>query len=302
MNIVFLGTPRIAMQCLEEILNSKHKVLAVITQQDKPVGRGKKIAFNPVKTLALEKNIPLHQFKSVSKEGVEIIKSLKPDCLVLVAYGQILSKEILDIALPLNLHPSLLPSLRGPSPIQTAILQGLTKTGLTVMKMEPTLDSGDILMQQEIEIEPQETSQTLFEKMGQNGGKLLVEALNQIESGNFKFTPQDHSKATFTSMLTKQNAALDFQNQTATEIVNKVRAYNPNPMAYFVVNDVKYKVFSAEVSKVESSKKAGEIISADRKNGLVFQTKQGAVEIIILGAPNGKAMNAKDFLNGNKII
>ena len=287
MNIVFLGTPRIAMQCLEEILNSKHKVLAVITQQDKPVGRGKKIAFNPVKTLALEKNIPLHQFKSVSKEGVEIIKSLKPDCLVLVAYGQILSKEILDIALPLNLHASLLPSLRGPSPIQTAILQGLTKTGLTVMKMEPTLDSGDILMQQEIEIEPQETSQTLFEKIGQNGGKLLVEALNQIESGNFKFTPQDHSKATFTSMLTKQNAALDFQNQTATEIVNKVRAYNPNPMAYFVVNDVKYKVFSAEISKVESSKKAGEIISADRKNGLVFQTKQGAVEIIVLGAPNG---------------
>ena len=300
MNIVFLGTPEISKICLEKLYHSKHNVLAVFTQPDKPSGRGNKLKESEVKVFARETGIPVFQYENVSKDGLETLKNFKPDALVLVAFGQILSEQVLSVALPLNLHGSLLPKYRGASPIQTAILNGETVTGATVMRMEKGLDSGEILLQKQIPILPSDNSLTLFNKMGEVGGDLLIEALNLVESGNAKFTPQDHSKATFTQKLTKENAIIDFSD-TAHNIVNKIRAYNPNPVAYFMLNDKKIKVFSAEVVELNKIAKPGEIISADAKNGLVIATQNGGVKILSLQSPNGKVMQAKDFLNGFKI-
>jgi len=301
MRIVFLGTPEIAKTCLTEILKTNHEVLAVVTKPDKPVGRGKKLAFSPVKELALEHNIPVYQFNSLSKEGVGILKNLKPDLLVLVAFGQILSQEILDIALPINLHGSLLPKYRGPSPIQTAILNGDEESGVTIMKMEKEVDSGDILLQEKIKIEKEDTSADLFEKMANTGAKALVKCLELIESGNAIFKKQDQSKATFTTMFTKENAVINFE-ENVDKIVNKVRAYNPSPVAYLMIEDTQYKIYKAQkYDNLVGNYKIGEIVFANGKQGLVIKAKDGFVEILELQAPNGKIMPAKQYLNGKSI-
>lgn len=303
MRIVFLGTPEIARTCLAELLKTHHEILAVITKPDKEVGRGKNVVFSPVKELAIEHNIPVFQFNSLSKEGVQILKNLKPDALVLVAFGQILSQEILDIALPINLHGSLLPKYRGPSPIQTAILNGETESGITIMKMESEVDSGDILTQEKIKIESQDTTATLFEKMAIVGAKSLVKALELVESGKAVFKKQNHKEATFTTMLTKENAKIDF-NENVDNIVNKIRAYNPSPVAYFMINNTQYKIYKAQKfgGVIENNNhQNGEIVLASGKQGLVIKAQNGYVEILEMQAPNGKILTAKQFLNGKTI-
>ena len=301
MNIVFLGTPEIAKVCLEKLYKKGHNILAVVTNLDKPTGRGNKLAESPVKTFAKSKGLKVLQYQSISKEGVQDLKALKPDALVLVAFGQILSEEILSIALPINLHGSLLPALRGPSPIQTAILEGLTQTGVSVMKMEKGVDTGDVLLQKTIDILPEDNSSTLFDKMAVFGAEALCEALENLENGTVVWTKQDHQKATFTKMLTKENAKLNFDD-TAQNIVNKVRAYNPNPVAFFELDGQKFKVFEAKVVKMENQGfQCGQIALAGAKTGLVIKAQDDFVEIVSLQAPNGKKMLAKDFLNGKKI-
>ena len=300
MNIIFLGTPQISAMCLSAIIKSKHKVLAVVTKPDKPVGRGGKIQISPVKELAQKNNLPVLQFNNISKEGVDIIKKLKPDALVLVAFGQILSPEILSIALPINLHGSLLPNLLGPSPIQTAIIDGLKESGVSVMVMEPTVDTGDIILQKKIVIEEKDTSATLFEKMGEVGSKAIVEALDLIENKKVQFIKQNHDKATYTQLLTKENAIIDF-NQTTMSIVNKIRGYNPSPVAYFIFKDKKIKVYEAENYTGIVPKrlyKNGEIVFANSKQGLIVKTNDGFISLLLLQAPNSKILKAKDFVNG----
>ncbi|MBQ2713403.1 MAG: methionyl-tRNA formyltransferase [Clostridia bacterium] len=301
MNIVFLGTPEIAKVCLEKLYEKGHNILAVVTNPDKPTGRGNKLTESPVKTFAKSKGLKVLQYESISKEGVQDLKALKPDALVLVAFGQILSEEILSIALPINLHGSLLPALRGPSPIQTAILEGLTQTGVSVMKMEKGVDTGDVILQKTIDILPEDNSSTLFAKMADLGADALCEALESIENGTAVWKSQDHQNATFTKMLTKENAKLDFAD-TAQNIVNKVRAYNPNPVAFFELDGQKFKVFEAKVVKMENQGfQYGQIALAGAKTGLVIKAQDDFVEIVTIQAPNGKKMLAKDFLNGKKI-
>lgn len=300
MRIIFLGTPEIAKICLEEILKSEHQVVAVVTKLDKPVGRGNKIQMSPVKKLALEKDLPVFQFKNINKEGIEILKSLQPDVLVLVAFGQILGDEVLNIALPINLHGSLLPKYRGPSPIQTAILNGEKISGVSIIKMAGEVDAGDILLQKEIVIEEDDTSETLFNKMAVLGGKQLVESLNLISKNKAVFTKQEHSKATFTSMLTKENAKLNFNQKTAN-IVNKIRAYNPSPVAFFELDGVKYKIYKAREYKSDIQNKNfsnGEVIFSSSKEGLVIKTADGFLEILEIQYPNSNKLNIKQFLNG----
>lgn len=300
MKIVFLGTPQIAKVCLEEILKSKHEVLAVVTNPDRPFGRGNKLLPSPVKTFAESKGLRVLQYDKISKEGVQDLRKLSPDALVLVAFGQILSQEILDIALPINLHGSLLPKLRGPSPIQTAILNGQAQTGVSVMKMAQSVDSGDVLLQETVDIAPTDTSETLFAKMASVGAKTLVRALDILESGDAVWTPQNHNDATFCQMLTKENAKIDFACTTA-QIVNKVRAYNPNPVAYFVLGGEKFKVFSAQSVQGFGQGRVGEVVCANAKQGLVFKTADGFVEMQTITAPNSKKMTAKQYLAGKKI-
>ena len=304
MRILFLGTPEIAKTCLECIVNSnKYEILGVVTKMDKPAGRGKKLVETPVKTYAKSVGLEVFQFENFKQDGEKLIETLKPDVLVLVAFGVILSDKILSLALPINLHGSLLPLYRGPSPIQTAILRGEKQTGVTVMKMAKEVDSGDVLLQKVVEISEDDTSKTLFEKMASVGGEALVEALDLIENGKAVFVPQEHSKATFTSILTKENARLDFSD-TAKNIVNKIRAYNPNPVAYLVVGELRLKVYSARLKELDLNLddfKNGEVVMASGKTGLVIKASDGFVECVDLQAPNGKVMTAKNLLNGLKI-
>lgn len=299
MKVVFLGTSDFSVNCLKSLLGSKHKVLAVVCQPDRPSGRGNKLTAPAVKLFAEKEKLKVYQFNKIRTEGVEIIKNLRPDALVVASYGQILSQEILDIALPINVHGSLLPKYRGASPIQTALINGDTETGITIMKMVYKVDAGDIILQEKLEILPEDNAETLFEKMGKLGGKLLVKALDLIEENKASFTPQDETKATFTKMLTKESAKIDF-NDTAKNIVNKVRGYYKNPTAYFVYNGEKFKVYSAKERKDLSKLLSGVVTVANSKEGLVFKCLNGAVEILELQAPNGKRMTAKAYLNGKK--
>ena len=299
MKVVFLGTSNFSVSCLKALLASKHEVLAVVCQPDKPSGRGNKLTAPPIKTFAQENNLKVYQFNKIRVDGVETLKSLKPDILAVAAYGQILSQEILDISLPINVHGSLLPKYRGASPIQSALINGEEETGITIMKMVYEVDAGDIILQEKIKIMPDDNAETLFDKMGELGGKLLVKALDLIENGKAKYTPQNDLEATFTKMLTKESAEINF-NDTAKNIVNKVRGYYKNPTAYFIHNGEKFKVFKAVEQKNLTKLNNGHIISANSKDGLVIKCLNGAVEILELQAPNGKRMSAKAYLNGKK--
>ena len=299
MKVVFLGTSNFSVSCLKALLVSKHEVLAVVCQPDKPSGRGNKLTAPPIKTFAQENNLKVYQFNKIRVDGVETLKSLKPDILAVAAYGQILSQEILDISLPINVHGSLLPKYRGASPIQSALINGEEETGITIMKMVYEVDAGDIILQEKIKIMPDDNAETLFDKMGELGGKLLVKALDLIENGKAKYTPQNDLEATFTKMLTKESAEINF-NDTAKNIVNKVRGYYKNPTAYFIHNGEKFKVFKAVEQKNLTKLINGHIISANSKDGLVIKCLNGAVEILELQAPNGKRMSAKAYLNGKK--
>jgi methionyl-tRNA formyltransferase len=308
MKIIFLGTPEIAKVCLNEILKSEHQVLAVVTKPDKPAGRGKKLQMSPVKEFALEKNIPVYQFKNINQEGFEILKNFKPDVLVLVAFGQILKQDILNIALPINLHGSLLPKYRGPSPIQTAILKGEKETGVSIIKMVDEVDAGDILLQKKVSIDNDDTSGSLFEKIADAGAKAIVESLDLINKNKIVFVPQEHEKATYTLMLTKENSKLDF-NDTLINIINKIRAYNPSPVAFFELDNVKYKVYKAKICDdaniVSNNNKTfsnGEIVCASTKQGLIIKTADGFIEILEIQYPNSNKLDAKTFLNGRKLV
>lgn len=298
MKVVFLGTSTFSLDCLKALFNSKHKILAVICQPDKPSGRGNKLKAPEVKEFALENNIPVYQFDKIRKEGVEVVKELKPDILAVAAYGQILSQEILDIALPINVHGSLLPKYRGASPIQTALLNGDKETGISIMKMSFEVDAGDVYLQEKLAISSEDNSETLFDKMGKLGGKLLVKTLDLIESNSIEAVKQDETKATFTSLLKKENAKINFSN-SAESVVNHIRGYYP--YAYFERDGLRFKVFSAKLVEDDSNCLAGEIIKASNKDGLIIKCADKAVEIIELQAPNSKRMLAKAYLNGKTI-
>ena len=302
MKVIFLGTPDFACACLESIIKSKHQVVGVVCQPDKPSGRGNKLCPPPTKILANKHNIPVFQFNKIRLEGVEILKSLNADIMVTAAYGQILSQEIIDICPHkiINVHGSLLPKYRGASPIQAAILNGDTKTGITIMETEIGVDTGDIMLMEEIDIVDDDTYGSLTEKLAVLGSKLIVEALDKIEDGTITKTPQNHKLATHTKMIKKDQELLDF-NDTAENLVNKVRAYNPNPIARFCIGVDGFKVYGLKAVKTAENGLNGQILSANPKQGLVVKCNNGAVEVIELQAPNGKRMLAKSYLNGKKI-
>lgn len=306
MNLIFLGTPEFAKICLEQIIKSKHQIIAVICSHDKPVGRGNKIQMPPAKIFALQNGIPVYQFKSIRKEGVQLIKDLNPDIMVTGAFGQILSQELIDIPKHniINIHGSLLPNYRGPAPVQYSLLNGDKQTGVTIMKTQAGIDTGEMLLKQTVDIEPDDTTQTLMNKLALVGGELCVKALDMIENeqDKNKWECQDDSKATFTKMLKKEDAQIDFE-KTAEEISNFVRAYNPNPIANFTCNSNYFKVFQARPYDYQDDKQYqnGEVVFANSKKGLVIKCKNGFVEIVLFQAENGKIMSTKNYLNGKKI-
>ena len=299
MRVVFLGTPDFAELPLVKI-SENYEVVGVVTQQDKRQGRKNILTPPPVKERALSLGLPVYQFDKISKEGVETLKSLKPDIMVTCAYGQILTQEIIDIPRLgiYNIHASLLPKYRGASPIQSAIKMGEKETGVTIMKTDIGLDTGDILLQERIEIGQNETAGELFERLSVLGADAIVKALKIIESGNFTLVKQDDSKASYFSTLKKQDGVIDF-NKNSSEIHAFVRAMSPWPSAYAFLNGETFKLFSPKI--VENlSGVPGEILVAD-KNGLVVATKDSAILFDEIQAPTQKRMSVKDYLLGHKL-
>lgn len=310
MNILFMGTPDFAKESLEAIYNAKYNIIGVVTNPDKPKGRGMKMIASPVKEFALEKNIPVFQPLKVRKntEFIEKIKELKPDVICVVAYGKILPKEILDIPQfgCINVHGSLLPKYRGAAPIQWAVINGDKETGITTMYMDVGMDTGDMILKEKISIGENETTGELWNRLSKIGGELLVKTLKLIEEGNAPRTKQGEDY-TIAPMLDKEMSKIDWENKTAEQIKNLIRGLNPMMGAYTFVNGKKLKIWKAQV--VEEDKilvsddkiKNGDIILADAKQGLFFKAKDGILEAIEIQAENCKRMNAKDFLRGNKL-
>lgn len=302
MKVIFLGTPSFGANVLKEIANSTHEIVGVVCQPDKPSGRGNKLVAPPVKEVALSLGLDVYQFDKIRADGVSTLKSLNADIMVTAAYGQILSQEIIDICKYgiINVHGSLLPKYRGASPIQMSIIDGEEYTGVTIMKTEAGIDTGDMLLSEKCKIEPSDTYGTLSEKLSLIGAKLCIKALDLIEGGKAEFTPQNEQEATHTHMFKKQDCFIDF-NKSAKQIVNLVRGLNPNPIALFSLNNETYKVFEARAVEDDSNASQGTILEANSKRGLIIKCLGGAVEIVEMTAPNSKRMLAKSYLNGKSI-
>lgn len=299
MNIIYLGTPDFAVLPLIKIIESnKHNVIAVVTNPDKPVGRKGIITPPPVKVVAQKYNIPVYQYDKIRFEGVDDLKRLNPDIMVTCAFGQILSKEILDIPKfgVVNIHASLLPKYRGASPIHYAILNGEKETGVTIMKTDVGIDTGDMILSRKIEINNDETCGELFERLSVLGAELIVEALPKIFDGSVDYIKQDDNLASHTKIFTKQDALIDW-NDTAENIFNKIRAFNPAPIAYCMYKNEPFKIHKAKI--IDMNGKASEIISAN--NELIIACKKGALSLLTVQKAGGKVMDIKDFLRGNKL-
>ena len=311
LNILFMGTPDFAKESLEAIYNAGHNILGVVTNPDKPKGRGMKLVASPVKEFAMEKRIPIYQPLKVrnNQEFIDEIKKLKPDVICVVAYGKILPKEILDIPEYgcINVHASLLPNYRGAAPIQWAVINGDKETGVTTMYMDVGMDTGDMILKEEVEIENDETTGELWERLSQIGGKLLVETLKQIENGTAPREKQG-SNYTLAPMLDKEMSKIDWENKTAKEIKNLVRGLNPIMGAYTFLNNKKIKFWKVDIEKnmefgQEKIKtlKNGTVVKSNQREGLYIKTKEGILKVIEIQGENAKRMNICDFLRGNQI-
>jgi methionyl-tRNA formyltransferase len=301
MKIVFMGTPEFSVPGLEMLIHSDHRVLAVVTQPDRPKGRGLKLEPSPVKQVALEHNLEaLQPEKIVAPEFLARLRGLAPDLIVVIAFGQILKKDILTLP-PLgclNVHASLLPRFRGAAPIAWAILNGESETGITTMQMEEGLDTGPILMQKSIAIAPDETGGTLHDRLAKLGAEILNETLSGLEKGSLTPKPQDASNATFAPLLKKEQGRIDW-SKSAQELERQVRAFDPWPGSFFVWQDQTIKVWKAKV--VSGTGKPGEVLAAD-KEGITVACKAGALRITELQPPGKRRMSAAEFLRGHRIL
>ena len=302
MKIIYLGTPEFAVLPLEALLKDGHEVALVVTQPDKPTGRTKKITPPPLKIYAQSLGIKVAQFDRI-RDNAEQLREINADIMITCAYGQILTKEILQIC-PygvLNIHASLLPKYRGASPIQHAILNGDHTTGITVMKTDIGLDTGDILLQSAMGIDKNDTAASLSDRLSKLGGGAVCDALKLIESGKAVYTKQDESLATYVRTVKKADARLDFDD-FAENIVNKIRAFNPKPIVHCLLRGQMLKIFDGEIAENSfSSVRAGEVIAADKTNGLIIACKIGAVKIITVQPAGKNIMSAKAYILGGKI-
>ena len=304
MNIVFMGTPDFAVESLSKIYENGHNVLAVVSQPDRPSGRGMFLKPTPVKEYAESKGLKVYQPEKVRKneEFIEIIKSLKPDVIVVVAYGQILPEEILNIPKYgcINVHGSLLPKYRGSAPIQWAIINGEEKTGITTMYMDKGMDTGDMILKEEVVIADNDTFGTLYEKLKKAGGKLILQTLDKVLEG---IAPRQKQPDEYTHapMIQKDMCRIDW-NKSAREIRNLVRGLNPMPGAYTSLDDKIYKIWMCEIVTEDAYDEIpGTIITANSKEGLCVATGCGILKITEIQAPNAKRMAVSDYLRGNQI-
>ena len=310
MKIIFMGTPEFAVPTLQALIDSKHEVVAVVTQPDKPSGRHNQLQESPVKLLAKLHNIPVYQFKKIRLDGVETINAIDADIIVTCAYGQILSSDILFAKRygVINVHGSLLPKYRGASPIQSAIINGEKETGVTILQSDIGIDDGKMILSESTPINSCETYGELSSRLSVLGAKLAVEALNLIESKDAKYIAQDESLATYCKMFKADYGRLNFNNN-AEDIVNLIHGINPSPIAFMIINGARYKVYNAHVVNDDDVAKlglnqdycSGQVVVAKSKVGLIIKCNDGYVSIDRIQAENGKILPVKDYLNGSKI-
>ncbi|MGN0297963.1 MAG: methionyl-tRNA formyltransferase [Lachnospiraceae bacterium] len=299
MRIIFMGTPEFAVPVLESLVEGGHDVIAVVTQPDKQKGRGKAVQFPPVKQKALEYHIPIYQpLKARNPEFIAEMQRLNPDAMVVVAFGQILPKDILDIPKYgcINVHASLLPKYRGAAPMQWCIIDGETETGITTMMMDVGLDTGDMLKKEVVPIDPKETGESLHDKLAALGGPLTLKTLAELEAGTLKGEKQQDELSCYAKRLTKELGNIDW-NQSASAIERLIRGLNSWPSAYTQAAGKTLKIWSADVLGEESGLEAG-CVAEVSKDGFTVQTGQGMLAVKEVQLEGKKRMDAGAFLRG----
>ncbi len=301
MDIVFMGTPEFAVPCLERLISDGHNVKGVFTQPDKPKGRGHKMQFPPVKECAVDAGIPVYQpLKMKDGEAISILENLNPELIIVVAYGKILPKEILDYPKYgcINMHASILPRYRGAAPIQWSVLNGEKISGVTAMQMDVGLDTGDMLLTKTVEIDENETAGELHDKLSVLGADVMSETIDLLLKGELKPEKQNDSYSNYAPMLSKDLCPIDW-NESAQKVHNKVRGLSPWPVATAKLGEKTIKIHKTAVSG-RCNATPGEVVVSDKKL-VVACGESTSVEIIVLQTEGKKAMNASDFLRGNPI-
>ncbi len=302
MRIVFAGTPRFAVPSLEALLAGGHSVVAVYTQPDRPAGRGRRLQASPVKRLALEHRIPVMQPQTLRSEAeIDAFARLRPDLLVVAAYGLILPAGVLSIPTvgAINVHASLLPRWRGAAPIQRAILAGDGETGVTIMEVVEALDAGPMLLKKAIPIGPHETAGELHDRLAALGAEVLCEALSQLETGKAQAIPQDESEVTYAAKITKEEAGIDWSLPART-LARAVRAFNPWPVAFTRFDEQVLRIWRAEAIPARSEDVPGTIVEARRN--LDVATGEGRLRLLEVQLPGGRRQPAQAFLNAHPCL
>ncbi len=315
MNIIFMGTPDFAVGTLEALIDAGHTIELVVTQPDKPKGRGNAMAYSPVKEAALAHGIEVYQPRRIrDAESVAFLNQYRPDVIVVVAFGQILPKEILDLPkyCPVNVHASLLPKYRGAAPIQWAVINGEKTSGVTTMRMDEGLDTGDMILREEVTLAPDETGGSLFDRLAEVGAKLCVKTVAALADGSATFTPQDHTQATHTTIIKKGQGELDF-SRPAKQLEQLVRGLDPWPSAFTYLDGRMLKIWRAEVA--EDAKAAEELriseedlkayapgtVCGTTKKAIGIRTGEGVLWVTELQAEGKKRMETSAYLLGAKV-
>lgn len=302
MRIIFMGTPDFAVGTLEALVNAGHEVVLAVTQPDKPQGRKQILIAPPVKQTAEKLGIPVYQPKRVREsEALALLRSYEPELIVVAAFGQILPKELLDMPQYgcINVHASLLPKYRGAAPIQWAILNGDAVTGVTIMRMDVGLDTGDMIAKAEVAITPQDTGGSLFDRLAETGAKLCVETIPSIVDGTAVYTPQDEQAATKVGQISKKDGLIDF-TRSAAAIECQIRGLNPWPSAYTSLAGKTLKIWSAQVSDRQTEAQPGTVVLVE-KDRFGVQTGEGVLICTEVQLEGKKRMSAADFLRGNAL-
>jgi methionyl-tRNA formyltransferase len=300
MRLIFIGSGEIGVPTLEGLAQA-HEVCAVFTRPDRPAGRGQRPQPTPIKEAALKLGLPLYQPESVKlPESLELIRGLEPELIVVAAYGEILSKELLSIPKrgAINLHASLLPKYRGAAPIQWAIIRGEKETGITTFLMDEGMDTGEILVQRAIPIEEEDTAGSLYAKLAQLGAEVMLATLEGLERGTLKPQPQDHSQATYAPKIKKEMGQLDWA-KPSRELFNLIRGLNPDPGAFTFFRGKRLKVHRSRVIPGEFPGSPGEVV--DVKSGLIVKAGDGALELLEVQPEGKKRMSGPDFVRGYRV-
>ncbi|STX29984.1 methionyl-tRNA formyltransferase [Legionella beliardensis] len=302
LKIVFAGTPEFGLPCLDALFHSTHQVLAIYTQPDRPAGRGRKLQPSAVKTWAITHQLPVFQpvnFRNASE--VTALADLKPDLLIVIAYGLILPRQVLSIPRLgcVNVHASLLPRWRGASPIQQAILHGDEYSGVTIMQMDVGMDTGDMLAKAQYRISPNETAGSLHDKLAELAVKPLLETVDALAAGHSHPVPQDNDLATYAGKINKQDALINWQ-QKASDIVRQICAYNPWPIAYTYAGSDPIRIHQANIEQAHATAKPGTIVAID-KQGVLVATSDALVRVLRLQFAGGKVLSVADWFNSGRL-